>query len=323
MQAIVQVGYGSPDVLRPAQRDRPAIGAGEVLVRVRAAGVDRGTWHFMTGKPYAVRLGIGLRRPRQPVPGMDVAGTVAAVGAQVTRFAVGDEVLGVARGSFAQFAAAREDRLTAKPPSLSFEQAAVLAVSGTTALIGVRDVGRVQPGQHVLVIGASGGVGTYAVQLAKAFGAQVTGVCSTAKTDLVGKLADHVIDYTREDFADGSQHYDLIVDIGGSTPVSRLRRALTERGTLVIAGGEGAGDWLGMRRQFGALARSPFVRQRLTLFIAGQRRAHLEALSALIEDGKLTPILGATFPLAQAADALRLLDSGRARGKIAISVPQD
>ena len=321
MQAIVQHGYGSPDVLRIAEINRPDIAADEVLIQVRAAGVDRGTWHLMAGQPYVMRLGLGLRRPRNPVAGMDVAGTIVAVGAEVTRFAVGDDVFGTGRGSFAQYAAANERKLARKPSGLSFEQAAVVAVSGVTALQGLRDAGGVKAGQHVLVIGASGGVGTYAVQLAKALGAEVTGVCSSAKVDLVRSLgADHVIDYTRDDFADGARRYDLILDIGGNSRLSRLRRALTPSGTLVIAGGEDAGTWFGLGRQVRALALSPFVRQRLTMFIAKQRYTDLEALSALIEAGKVTPVVGATYPLAHMPDAIRHLEAGQARGKIAITI---
>ena len=244
MQAIVQSRYGTvpADVLRLEQVTRPRIAADEVLVQVRAAGVDRGTWHVMAGQPYLMRiLGFGFRGPKNPVPGLDVAGTVVAVGPEVTRFTVGDEVFGIARGSFAQYAAAREDKLVRKPATLSFEQAAVVAVSGLTALQGLRDTGHIQPGQQVLIIGASGGVGTYAVQLAKVFGATVTGVCRTAKTDLVPlDRADDVIDYTQADFADGRQRYDLILDIGGNSRLSRLRRALDRSGDLVRVAGEGA-----------------------------------------------------------------------------------
>jgi NADPH:quinone reductase-like Zn-dependent oxidoreductase len=319
MHAIVQNGYGSADVLRMTEIDQPTIAADEVLVRVHAAGVDRGVWHFMAGKPYAARLALGM--PRNRVAGMDVAGTVVKVGDHVTRFAVGDEVFGVGKGSFAEYAAAREDKLAKKPAGLSFEQAAVIAVSGVTALQGLRDSGRVKAGQHVLVIGASGGVGTYAVQLAKAFGAQVTGVCGTAKVDLVRSIgADHVIDYTSGDFADGSRQYDLIMDIGGLASLSRLRRALTPRGTLVVTGGEGGGRWLGTGRPFSALMLSVFVHQRLTMFIARQRHTDMETLSGLIESGQLTPVVGATYPLAQAPEAVRQLAAGRARGKIAVTV---
>ena len=249
MEAIVQDLYGSADRLRLAQIERPVIAVGEVLVQVRAAGVDRGTCHLMRGEPYLIRiLGFGFRGPKNRVPGLDVAGTVVAAGADVSRFQVGDEVFGIARGSFAEYAAAREDKLVRKPAGLSFEQAAVVAVSGLAAIKGLH-AGRIAAGQKVLIIGASGGVGTYAVQLAKAFGAKVTGVASTAKAGLVRSIgADQVIDYTREDFADGRQHYDLILDIGGNSHLSRLRRALTPKGTLVIAGSEGA-KWTGVGRQ--------------------------------------------------------------------------
>jgi NADPH:quinone reductase-like Zn-dependent oxidoreductase len=321
MRAIVQDGYGSPDVLRAARVERPVPAAGEVLVRVRAAGVDRGTWHVMAGRPYAVRLALGVRRPRFPVAGMDGAGTVVAVGAGVTRFSAGDEVFGVLRGSFAEYAAARERTLAHKPAGIGFEQAAVVAVSGVTALQAVRDAGRVQAGRHVLVVGASGGVGTYAVQLAKAFGAEVTGVCSGAKADLVRSMgADHVIDYTESDFIEGGRRYDVILFINGTGSVSALRRALTPRGSLVIVGGEDGGSWLGLGRQLRALALSPFVRQRLTTFVAKQGHADLETLSALIQDGKVTPAVGAAYPLARVPDAVRDLEAGRARGKLVITV---
>ena len=321
MQAIVQNGYGPADVLRVAQVARPAIAADEVLVQVRAAGVDRGVLALMAGQPYAVRLALGLRGPHGRVAGMDVAGTVREIGAGVTRFSVGDEVFGLARGSYAEYAAARADKLARKPTRLGFESAAVVAVSGVTALQGLRDAGRIQAGQHVLVIGASGGVGSFAVQLCKAFGAEVTGVCSAAKMDLVRSLgADYVVDYTREDFADGARRYDLIMDIAGDSGLARLRSALTPRGTLVITGGESAGKWLGLGRQVHALATSPFVRQRLTAFITKQRQVDLEILAELIEAGKVTPYIGATYPLSRVPDAVRLLQAGQARGKIAISV---
>src|SRR5437764_803966 len=276
MRAIVQDAYGSADRLRLSQIERPVIAADEVLVQVRAAGVDRGTCHLMRGEPYLMRiLGFGFREPKNRVPGLDVAGTVAAVGADVTRFKAGDEVFGISRGSFAEYAAARQDKLVRKPAGLSFEQAAVIAVSGLAALQGLR-AGRIKAGQKVLIIGASGGVGSYAVQLAKAFGATVTGVASTAKAGLVRCIgADQVIDYTREDFADGRQHYDLILDIGGNSRRSRLRRALTPTGTLVIAGGEGA-KWTGVGRQPRPLMLSPVVRQRLTMYISTPRPADLQ-----------------------------------------------
>ncbi len=321
MQAIVQRTYGPADVLRADRIDRPTIGADEVLVKVHAAGLDRGTWHLMTGQPYLVRLGFGFRAPKNPVPGLDLAGTVEAVGADVTRFREGDEVFGIGQGSFAEYAAAREDKLAHKPAALSFEQAGVLAVSGLTALQGLRDAGRVEAGQKVLIVGASGGVGTYAVQLAKALGTEVTGVCSTAKVDLVRSIgADHVVDYTRDDFADGTQHYDLILDIGGNSKLSRLRRALTERGTLVIVGGEEGGRWFGgVDRQLRAVLLSPLVRQRLTTFISKETHVDLERLAAHAEAGELVPTVDQTYPLSEAPAAMRRLENGAARGKIALT----
>lgn len=320
MQAVVQDTYGSADVLRLAQLPRPTAGEDEVLVRVHAAGLDRGTWHLMTGTPYAARLVVGLRRPRNPVPGRDVAGTVAAVGSAVTRFAVGDEVFGIAPGSFAEYAVAPESKVAHKPEGMSFEQAAVVPISALTALQAL-DVGRVQPGQQVLVTGASGGVGSYVVQLAKALGAQVTGVSSTSKHDLVRSLgADHVIDYTRQDFADGTQRYDLILDIAGNPSLSQLRRALTPTGTAVIVGGEDAGRWTGMSRQLRAVALSPFVRQRLTMLVSKERGSDLERLSDLIVAGTVTPSVDRTYPLDQVPQAMRHLAAGRARGKVAISI---
>ena len=322
MEAIVQDLYGSADRLRLAQIERPVITVGEVLVQVRAAGVNRGTCHLMRGEPYLIRiLGFGFRGPKNRVPGLDVAGTVVAAGADVSRFQVGDEVFGIARGSFAEYAAAREDKLVRKPAGLSFEQAAVVAVSGLAAIKGLH-AGRIAAGQKALIIGASGGVGTYAVQLAKAFGAKVTGVASTAKAGLVRSIgADQVIDYTREDFADGRQHYDLILDIGGNSHLSRLRRALTPKGTLVIAGSEGA-KWTGVGRQTRALMLSPLVPQRLTMYISStnNRQADLEALCQQIEAGHLTPVVGKTYPLAEVPKAIRHLESGHAQGKIAITI---
>ena len=320
MRAIVQDVYGSADHLRLAESEKPVIAAGEVVVQVRAAGVDRGTCHLMRGEPYLIRiLGFGFRGPKNRIPGLDVAGTVVAAGAGVTRFQAGDDVFGIARGSFADYAAAREDKLVRKPAALSFERAAVVAVSGLAALQGLR-AGRIAAGQKVLIVGASGGVGTYAVQLAKALGAKVTAVCSTGKVDLVRSIgADEVIDYTRADFADGRQHYDLILDIGGNSRLSRLRRALTPKGTLVIAGGEG-GRWTGVGRQLRALALSPVVRQRLTMYISKHRQADLEELRQQIEAGHLTPVVGKTYSLPEVPQAIRHLEDGRAQGKIAITV---
>src|SRR5215467_13187336 len=320
MRAIVQDVYGSADHLRLSQIDKPALAADEVLVQVRAAGVDRGTCHLMRGEPYLIRiLGFGFRGPKNRIPGLDVAGTVVAAGAGVTRFQAGDDVFGIARGSFADYTAAREDKLVRKPAALSFERAAVVAVSGLAALQGLR-AGRIAAGQKVLIVGASGGVGTYAVQLAKALGAKVTAVCSTGKVDLVRSLgADEVIDYTRADFADGRQHYDLILDIGGNSRLSRLRRALTPKGTLVIAGGEG-GRWTGVGRQLRALALSVLIRQRLTMFVSRHRQADLETLRRLTETGQVTPVIDRAYSLANAPRAVRDLHAGHARGKIVITV---
>jgi NADPH:quinone reductase-like Zn-dependent oxidoreductase len=324
MQAIVQRRYGAApeDVLRLEQIARPAIKAGEVLVRVRAAGVDRGTWHLMAGQPYLMRIiGFGLRGPKTRVPGLDVAGTVEAVGQDVTGLAAGDAVFGTALGSFAQYAIARADRLALKPARLSFEQAAAMPGSATTALQAIRDHASLRPGQHVLVIGASGGVGTFAVQIAKAFGAEVTGVCGPAKTDLLRAVgADHVIDYTREDPVAGRRRHDVIIDIGGNRRLAHLRRALAPRGTLVITGGEDGGRWLGgIGRNLRAQLLSPFVSQKLTAFVARQRPADLITLRDLADSGAITPAIDRTYPLSQAAAALRHLAEGRVRGKVVIS----
>ena len=322
MRAILQSSYGTADTLHAGKIDRPVIGAGEVLVEVRAAGLDRGTWHVMAGLPYAIRLaGYGLRAPKAPVPGFDVAGVVVEIGAGVTRFAPGDEVFGIGKGSFAEFTAAREDKLAHKPQNLSFEQAAAVAISGLTALQGLTEAGRLQAGQRVLIIGASGGVGTYAVQIAKALGAEVTGVCSTSKVELVRSIgADHVLDYTRDDFADGETTYDLILDMAGNASITRLRRALAPAGTLVIAGGEGGGRWLGgSDRQLRALALSPFLRQRLTTFICKEHFAGLERLAGLIDEGRIVPVIERTYVLSDMPQAMRHLVNGDARGKLVIT----
>ncbi|MDP9907152.1 NAD(P)-dependent alcohol dehydrogenase [Arthrobacter bambusae] len=322
MRAIVQEAYGSADVLHLAQIPTPTIAENEVLVRVHAAGLDRGTWHVTRGLPYALRLAFGVRAPKNPVPGMDLAGTVTAVGAAVTRFAVGDEVFGVGKGSFAEYATARESQLALKPANISFKQASVVPVSACTALQALRAAGRIAPGQKVLILGASGGVGSYAVQLAKAAGAEVTGVCSAAKMDLVRSLgADHVLDYTTQDFADGTKHYDLILDIAGNPTLARLRKALTPTGTAVITGGEEGGSWTGsIDRQFRALALSPFIGQRLTMVMGTQDVADLEYLAGLIDAGTLTPTVDRSYPLEQVPDAMRYFDAGKVLGKIAITI---
>ena len=326
MRAIVQRAYGSVDQLELAIVDRPTIGADEVLIEVHAAGVDRGVWHLMTGSPYLVRLaGFGLTKPKQPIQGLDVAGRVVAVGPEVTRLSPGDEVFGIASGSFAEYATAKADKLALKPSTTTFEQAAASAISGITALQALADVGKLEAGQHVLVIGASGGVGSFAVQLAKALGAEATGVASTAKLDLVRSLgADHVIDYTNEDVTDGTRQYDLIVDVGGRTPVRRLRRALTTRGTLVIVGGEDGGRWTGgIGRQLRAVLLSPFTKQRLTTFISNEARSSIERLAELIESGAVVPAVGQRFALEDTADAIRQMEAGATRGKSVVVVRTD
>ena len=323
MKAVVQDEYGSADVLELRDIDMPVVGDGEVLLRVHAAGVEPGVWHLMTGLPYMIRLGYGLRRPKVRVRGRDVAGRVEAVGKDVARFQPGDEVMGICEGSFAEYATAREDKLVLKPARLSFEEAAAVPISGLTAFQSVRDTGGVQPGQSVLIIGAAGGVGSFAVQLAKAFGAEVTGVCSTTKLDLVRSIgADHVIDYTREDFADGSRRFDVILDTAGNRSLSVLRRALAPKGTLVLIGGEGGGRWLGGfdRQTIRAPLMSLFVSQRLRMIVSKEGREDLQALSELIEDGKVTPVIDRTYPLIEAPDAIRYLAEGHARGKVVITV---
>jgi NADPH:quinone reductase-like Zn-dependent oxidoreductase len=322
MKAITQGTYGSTDVLEFKDIAAPVIGENDVSLQVKAAGVEIGTWHVMAGKPYLLRImGFGLRRPNVLVLGRDVAGVVEAVGNNVTRFIPGDEVFGTADGSFAEYASAPESRLAKKPANLTFEQAAVVPISGGTALQGLRK-GNVQPGQKVLVVGASGGVGSFAVQLAKAFGAEVTGVSSTMKMDLVRSLgADDVIDYTREDFADGSRHWDLILDTGGRRSLSDLRRALTPKGTLVIVGGEGGGNWLGgFDRNLRSGLVSMFVSQRLTMLASKELGEDFDVLRELIEAGKVTPLIDRTYPLIEAPDAIRYVVEGRARGKVAITV---
>ncbi len=324
MKAIVQDRYGSADVLEFRDIDEPVVGENDVLVRVHAAGAGPDVWHIMAGMPYMARPVIGFRRPKVAVRGWDVAGTVEAVGANVTGFRPGDEVMGTAEhGSFAELAATPADKLVPKPAELTFEQAAAIPISGMTALRAVRDEGKVQPGQSVLVIGASGGVGTLAVQIAKGSGATVTAVCSTSKADLVRSIgADDVIDYTREDFADGSRRWDLIIDTAGRRPLSQLRRALTPKGTLVIVGGDGGGRWTGgfFRGVLRAPVVSLFVGQRMRGLATKIKHDDLVALSELIEAGTLTPVVDRTYPLIEAPDAIRYLAEGHAAGKIVITV---
>lgn len=324
MKAIVQEEYGLDphQVLHLGERPVPAIEPDEVLVRVTAAGVDRGTWHLMAGRPYVVRPVVGLRRPKNPVPGLDLAGTVEAVGADVEGFAPGEQVFGIGRGSFAEYSAAKAAKLAHLPANLGLEQAAAVPVSGLAALQAVRDHAEVQPRARVLLLGASGGVGSYAVQLAKAFGAVVTGVASGAKLDLVSRLgADEVVDYATTDPVAEPGRYDVILDIGGNRPLGALRRALTPEGRLVIVGGENGGRWTGgTDRQLRAMLLSPFVKQTLKVFVSSENAEDLLALRELIESGQVTPAVDRVLPLADAAEAIELLAAGRARGKLVLLV---
>jgi NADPH:quinone reductase-like Zn-dependent oxidoreductase len=323
MQAIVQDTYGSADVLELRTIDTPTIGEDEVLVQVRAAGLDRGVWHLMTGLPYPIRVaGYGLRSPKMATRGRELAGVVTDVGAKVTRFTPGDEVFGIGEGTFATFAVASEDKLAAKPASISFEEAAAVSISALTALQAVRDQGAVTPGQRVLVIGASGGVGTFAVQIAKTFGAEVTGVCSTAKVELVRSLgADRVIDYMDVAFADEDDIYDVIIDTGGNTSLSRLRRVLAPKGTLVIVGGETGGKVLGgFDRGLRAAAISPFIGQKLKAMMCSENHDDLVVLAGLVESGAVRAVVDRAYPLSQAPDAIRDMEQGSVRGKVVITV---
>lgn len=323
MKAIVQKRYGSSDVLLLSDIDKPTVGDDDVLVRVHAADVQTADWHIMTGRPYLIRMmGFGFRAPKARVRGIDVAGRVEAVGKNVTEFSPGDLVFGACNGSFAEYVCARENRLAPKPTNLSFEQAATIPVSATSALQGLRDAGQVQAGQKVLVIGAAGGVGLFAVQLAKAFGAHVTGVCSTARIELVRSIgADDVIDYTQDDFTDGSRRFDLILDTAGNRSLWRLRRALTPKGTLVIVGGEKGGRLLGgIGRSLLAIMLSPFTSQNLRGLMAVQRKEDLQFLTKLIEAGKVTPVIDRTYSLSDVPEAIRQLEKGHPNGKIVITV---
>jgi NADPH:quinone reductase-like Zn-dependent oxidoreductase len=324
MRAIVQDTYGPADVLELREIERPEVGENDVLVRVRAAGSGPDVWHIMTGQPYMARAALGFRRPKVRVRGWDVAGTVEAVGDSVTDFRPGDEVMGVAEGgSFAEYAVTSPDKLVPKPANLSFEQAAALPISGVTALQALRDKAHVQPGQTVLVIGAGGGVGTLAVQVAKAFGAHATGVASSSKLDLVRSIgADDVIDYTREDFTDGSMKWDVIVDTAGRRPLRQLRRALTPKGTLVVVGGDGGGRWTGgfFRGMLRGPLVSPFVGQKLMGLNSKVTREDLRGVAELAEAGKLTPVIGHTYALSETPEAIRELEAGHAAGKLVIAV---
>jgi NADPH:quinone reductase-like Zn-dependent oxidoreductase len=324
VKAIVQERFGPPDVLQLADTDPPGVGSGEVLVRVHAAALNPYDWHIMRGDPLIARLmgEVGLTKPKARVAGVDAAGRVEAVGANVRGLQRGDEVLGFCRGAFAEYARAEADKMVPKPVSLTFEQAAAVPMAGATALRGIRDVGAVRAGHRVLVNGAAGGVGTYAVQIAAALGAEVTGVCSTRNAGLVRSIgAAHVVDYTTEDFTDGRARYDVILDNVGNRPLSRLRRALTPAGTLVLNGGGAPGHVFGpVAGILRAVVVNGLVRERLRLIPHEQKREQLFALTGLIEAGKLTPVLNRTYPLAETAEAMRRVEQGHARGKVIITV---
>jgi len=322
MKAIVYYKYGAPvDVLKLQDIDKPLIKDDEVLVRVQAASIHAGDWLMMRGQPYIARPAFGLLKPKDPVAGTDVAGHVEAVGKNVKQLQPGDEVFGWCKGAFAEYACAGEDQFVLKPANLTFEQAAAVPTSAFTALQALRDPGKVQPGQKVLIIGASGGVGTFAVQIAKAFGAEVTGMCSTRNVDMVRSIgADHVIDYTQEDLTKSGERYDLILDMAGNRSLSEHRRALSPKGSLVLVGGRG-GPWLmGMGRTIKALMLSPFVSQKMPFFISLSNKEDLAVLKELIEAGKITPVIDKTYPLSETPDAVRHVDEGHTQGKTVITV---
>ena len=321
MKAVIRTQYGDAKVLQVTTLERPVPQKHEVLVRVRAAGLDYGQWHLMTGEPYVMRLATGLTKPKQPVLGADVSGVVEAVGAEVTRFKVGDAVFGAASRTFAEFACAREDQLCLKPERLSFEQAAASAISGVTALIGLRDLAKVKPGQSVCVIGAGGGVGSWAVQLARHFGGRVTAVCSTSKVEFVHALgAAAAIDYTQEPLpTDG--RFDVILDLAGNRPLGVLRKALAPRGTLVLGGGEDGDRFFGgMGRTLRAALWSMFLKQRMAMLVGFVKPEPLQALADILGQPGVTPAVTCSFPIEQAAEAMRALVKGQVRGKLVLRV---
>jgi NADPH:quinone reductase-like Zn-dependent oxidoreductase len=323
MKAIAQRVYGSADVLEFADIEKPVVGDNDVLVRVAAAGLHIGDWHVMTGRPYMLRMiGFGLRVPKVRVRGIDVAGTVEAVGRNVREFRPGDDVFGTCDGAFAEYARAPEGNLAHKPLNLTFEQAAAVPTSGFAALQALRDRGEIQSGQKVLIVGATGGVGQFAVQLAKLYGAEVTGVCSTAKVEWLRSLGcDHVVDYRTDDFAQSARRYDLVLDLGGSRSLSDLRRVLNRRGVLVMVGGEGGGRMLGgTAKWIRALVLSPFTRQRLRPLSTAPNKKDLLLLKELAESRRMSPAIARTFALGATADAFRYLEKGAGQGKVVITI---
>jgi NADPH:quinone reductase-like Zn-dependent oxidoreductase len=321
LRAVVQNKYGSPDVLELRDVDRPVVKEDEVLVRVRAAAVNIGDWHLLRGMPYVMRTVSGLRAPKREIPGLDIAGQVEEVGSSVEQLRPGDEVFGWCKGAFAEYACAPESNLLPKPANLTFEQSAAVGDSALTALAAVRDQGKVQHGQRVLVNGASGGVGTFAVQIAKAFGANVTAVCSTRNADMVRSIgADRVIDYTKENFTQEEQAYDVMLDLVGNRSLSGCRQALRPRGTYVLVGVRDLGRWFGLARQAKMLFLSPFVRQRMRVFIVKHNREDLASLKELVEAGKVAPVIDRSYELGEISAALRHQGEGHPRGKIVITV---
>lgn len=323
MKGIVYRCYGSTDVLRLESIEKPGVADNRVLVKVRAASINPYDGHFMRGTPYIVRMDAGMGAPKEPRLGVDFAGTVEAVGKNVKRFKPGDEVFGGKNGSLAEFVSVREEgALALKPANMTFEQAAAVPVAALTALQGLRDEGRIRSGQKVLINGASGGVGTFAVQIAKSFGAEVTAVCSTRNVDLVRALgADHVIDYTREDFTKSGERYDLILDAVGNHSLSEFRRILNPQGVFVIVGGPGGGAWLGpLAQPIKAFIAAPFVSQKLVMVMAGLNTGDLEILRGLMESGKVTPVIDRRYPLSEVPAAMRYLEQGHARGKVVIDM---
>lgn len=327
MNAIVYHEYGTADVLRLEEIERPVLGNNQVLIEVRAAAANPLDWHYMRGTPYLMRMDSGLFRPKSTRLGVDVSGRVVAVGENVTRFKPGDEVFGTAGGAFAEYARASEDKVVLKPANLSFEQAAAVPVAALTALQGLRDKGRLQPGQKVLINGASGGVGTFAVQIAKSFGAEVTGICSTRNVEMVRALgADHVIDYTKEDFSQSSDRYDLILDNVGNRSLGDFRRVMNPEGIYVLIGGGGPDDgrWIGpFARVIKACLLSPFVSEELVMLLASINKDDLLLMKELMEEGKVTPVIDRTYALSEVPEAIRYLEKGHARGKVIITVGHD
>jgi NADPH:quinone reductase-like Zn-dependent oxidoreductase len=326
VKAIVRDSYGSPDVLELTDIDKPEPADDEVLLRVHAASINPADWHFLRGIPYIARMQFGLRKPKDSILGCDVAGHIEAVGNNVTMLQPGEEVFGSpfmhGLGAFAEWVCISEDLLAPKPATLSFEQAAAVPVAASTALQALRDHGQIEPGHKVLIIGASGGVGTFAVQIAKSFNAEVSGVCSTSNVEMVRSLgADHVIDYTVEDFTRSGRKYDLIFQLAGTLSPSECRSALTPKGTLVLSSGESEGRWIGpVERVIKALVLSPFVSQKMASFTVKPNKEDLQLLKQFIEDGTLTPVIDRTYPLAQLPEAIRYLEEGHAQGKVLITV---